>query len=244
MERFYRSRDNVLYYLRINKEKPKFDKYDYTEKAEYWALIWGTIVMGFTGFVLWFPTIVGNWAPEWFIKVSEIIHFYEAIFSVVSNCCMALVLCYFSSWRVSNELNVDCWKMSLHKYRHHHEKHFRRVVLEWKEFKSGVRNIKKVSNSTKLFTSTLEKNGLDPNSIIQHEIDNDPELRVWLEEKLQTKEKEKKKFNKESSLKSNFIIKSLKPPRFCIATTTWQNLGGLVCSLDTSKKGVREAPVL
>ena len=77
--------------------------------------------------------------------------------------------------------------MSLQTYRHHHERHFRRVVLEWKEFKSGKRELKKVSNTTNLFMSTLEKNGLIPNLILQHEIDNDPELRVWLEEKLQPK---------------------------------------------------------
>ena len=79
-------------------------------------------------------------------------------------------------------------KMSLHTYRHHHEKHFRKIVLEWKEFKSGKRDIKKVSNSTKLFASTLEKNGLIPDSVIQHEIDNDPELRNWIEEKLSIKD--------------------------------------------------------
>jgi len=186
---FIEARDNVLYYLRINKEKPKFDKYDYTEKAEYWALIWGTIVMGFTGFVLWFPTIVGNWAPEWFIKVSEIIHFYEAILASLAIVVWHWFFVIFHPGEYPMSLTWIAGKMSLHKYRHHHEKHFRRVVLEWKEFKSGIRDIKKVSNSTKLFTSTLEKNGLDPNSIIQHEIDNDPELRIWLEEKLQLKEK-------------------------------------------------------
>jgi len=75
-------------------------------------------------------------------------------------------------------------KMSLHTYRHHHEKHFRKVVLEWKEYKSGKRELKKVSNSTFLFTSTLEKNGLNPDVIINHEIENDPELKNWLDEKL------------------------------------------------------------
>lgn len=185
---FIEARDNVLYYLRINKEKPKFDKYDYTEKAEYWALIWGTIVMGFTGFVLWFPTIVGNWAPEWFIKVSEIIHFYEAILASLAIVVWHWFFVIFHPGEYPMSLTWIAGKMSLHKYRHHHEKHFRRVVLEWKEFKNGIRDIKKVSNSTILFTSTLEKNGLNPDSIIQHEIDNDPELRTWLEEKFQPDE--------------------------------------------------------
>jgi cytochrome b subunit of formate dehydrogenase len=182
------ARDNILYYLKLKKERPKFEAYDYTEKAEYWALIWGTIVMGVTGFILWFPTVVGDWAPTWLIKVSELIHFYEAILATLAIVVWHWFFVIFHPHEYPMSLTWIDGKMSLHTYRHHHEKHFRKVVLEWKEFKSGVRGIKKVSNSTKLFTSTLEKNGLDPDSIIQHEIDNDPELRVWLEEKLLPKE--------------------------------------------------------
>ena len=76
--------NNILYYLKINKTKPDFGKYDYTEKAEYWALIWGTVVMAITGFILWFPTIFGDWAPIWLVKVGEIIHFYEAILATLA----------------------------------------------------------------------------------------------------------------------------------------------------------------
>ncbi|PKL83713.1 MAG: hypothetical protein CVV24_03445 [Ignavibacteriae bacterium HGW-Ignavibacteriae-3] len=181
------ARDNILYYLKLKKEKPKFEAYDYTEKAEYWALIWGTIVMGVTGFILWFPTVVGDWAPVWLIKVSELIHFYEAILATLA----ILVWHWFFVIFHPNEYPMSLtWidgKMSLHKYRHHHEKHFRRVVLDWKEYKKGIKDQNKLSNSTNLFTSTLEKNGLNPDLIIQHEIDNDPELRVWLEEKLEPK---------------------------------------------------------
>lgn len=36
------------YNLGISKEKPLLDRFSYIEKAEYWALIWGTFVMGLT----------------------------------------------------------------------------------------------------------------------------------------------------------------------------------------------------
>lgn len=181
------ARDNILYYLRLKKERPKFEAYDYTEKAEYWALIWGTIVMGATGFVLWFPTIVGDWAPVWLIKVSELIHFYEAILATLAILVWHWFFVIFHPHEYPMSLTWIDGKMSLHTYRHHHEKHFRRVVLEWKEYKLGKRDFKKVSNTTKLFASTLEKNGLDTDSIIQTEINNDPELKIWLEEKLESK---------------------------------------------------------
>jgi cytochrome b subunit of formate dehydrogenase len=61
---------------------PEFDRFDYTQKAEYWALLWGTLVMGATGFILWFPALVTLWLPAWMVRVAETIHYYEAILAV------------------------------------------------------------------------------------------------------------------------------------------------------------------
>lgn len=178
------ARDSILYYLRIKKRKPRYDKYDYTEKAEYWALIWGTIIMGATGFILWFPTIVGNWAPTWLIKVSELIHFYEAILATLAIVVWHWFFVIFHPHEYPMSLTWIDGKMTLDTYRHHHEKHFRRVVLEWKEYQSGKRELKKVSHSTLLFTKALEEKGLNPDQIIEGELNNDPELRDWLDKKL------------------------------------------------------------
>jgi predicted CXXCH cytochrome family protein len=73
---------NVAFHLRLRKQRPAFGAYDYTQKAEYWALVWGTWVMALTGFVLWFPTIATGWLPAWTVRVAEVIHFYEAILAV------------------------------------------------------------------------------------------------------------------------------------------------------------------
>jgi len=73
---------NLFYYAGFKKHPPRFGMYDYTAKAEYWALIWGTVVMGVTGMVLWFPAIATSWAPGWLVRVCETIHFWEAILAV------------------------------------------------------------------------------------------------------------------------------------------------------------------
>jgi formate dehydrogenase gamma subunit len=67
------------YYFGLAKDKPKFDRYNYIEKAEYWALIWGTIVMSVTGFLLWFENISLKYFPKWISDISLLIHFYEAV---------------------------------------------------------------------------------------------------------------------------------------------------------------------
>lgn len=75
------AKDLVLmmkYYLGFSKSRPAFDRFGYIEKAEYWALIWGTIVMTLTGFALWFENQSMAWFSKLFIDVCEVIHYYEA----------------------------------------------------------------------------------------------------------------------------------------------------------------------
>jgi cytochrome b subunit of formate dehydrogenase len=57
---------------------PKWGRYSYVHKFEYWALIWGTIIMSVTGISLWFPVLVGGWMPTWGLPLMELIHYYEA----------------------------------------------------------------------------------------------------------------------------------------------------------------------
>jgi formate dehydrogenase gamma subunit len=71
-------RYNVLHNLGLRKEAPEFSHFSYMEKAEYLALIWGGIIMGVTGLMLWFETLTLNWFPIWVIDLLTVIHLYEA----------------------------------------------------------------------------------------------------------------------------------------------------------------------
>lgn len=57
----------------------KMGRFNFREKAEYWALIWGTFIMGLTGFILWYETDWMRYFPKWTYEVARAIHFYEAI---------------------------------------------------------------------------------------------------------------------------------------------------------------------
>ena len=62
----------------MSKQRPRYDRFNYIEKSEYWALVWGTIVMTLTGFALWFENQSMAWFSKLFIDVCEVIHYYEA----------------------------------------------------------------------------------------------------------------------------------------------------------------------
>jgi cytochrome b subunit of formate dehydrogenase len=76
------ARQNLLYQLGIVKTPPRYDRWDYTMKIEYWALAWGGFVMLATGLMLWFKVEVTAWMPRWGVYVAERIHYYEAILAV------------------------------------------------------------------------------------------------------------------------------------------------------------------
>ncbi len=56
----------------------RFRRYGYAEKAEYWALVWGGIVMGVTGIALWAKDQTLAHSPRWVIDLLTVIHLYEA----------------------------------------------------------------------------------------------------------------------------------------------------------------------
>ena len=69
---------SIRYYLGHSKDFPQNERYNYAEKAEYLALIWGTVIMGSSGLILWFPEYFITFLPAWIFEASEIIHYYEA----------------------------------------------------------------------------------------------------------------------------------------------------------------------
>ena len=70
--------------------KPRFGRFGYIEKSEYWAVVWGTIVMGITGFMIWWKIDVTLFVPRWVVEVAVTIHYYEAILA-----CLAIAVWHF-----------------------------------------------------------------------------------------------------------------------------------------------------
>ncbi len=94
----------LRYNLGLSEEKPKFGRFCYIEKAEYWALVWGTILMGLTGLVLWFDNTSMGLLTKLGFDISRTIHFYEAILATLAIIVWHLYFVIF---------NPDVYPMSL-----------------------------------------------------------------------------------------------------------------------------------
>lgn len=60
-------------------ERPAYGRWTYWEKFDYFAVFWGMIVIGSTGFILWFPEFFTQFIPGYMINVATIIHSDEAL---------------------------------------------------------------------------------------------------------------------------------------------------------------------
>jgi thiosulfate reductase cytochrome b subunit len=62
--------------------RPRYGRYTYWEKFDYFAVFWGVAVIGSTGLILWFPELFTHVVPGWFVNVATIIHSDEALLAV------------------------------------------------------------------------------------------------------------------------------------------------------------------
>ena len=74
----------ILYNVDRRPEPPKFDRFSIDEKIEYWALLWGQVLMITTGIIMWFPLVITELLPGTAIPIARALHRWEALLAVLS----------------------------------------------------------------------------------------------------------------------------------------------------------------
>lgn len=72
------------YNMWLAKTPPRMGRYTFGEKVEYWAVIWGTVIMVITGFMLWNPIATTRFFPGQAIPAAKAAHGGEAILAILS----------------------------------------------------------------------------------------------------------------------------------------------------------------
>lgn len=62
--------------------RPKFDRFSYMEKFDYWAVFWGVAIIGGSGLLLWFPEFFSLLFPGWVFNIATIVHGDEALLAL------------------------------------------------------------------------------------------------------------------------------------------------------------------
>jgi formate dehydrogenase gamma subunit len=121
-------KDSLLFHAFIGKRKPQFGEYDYSQKGEYWALVWGTVIMAITGFILWFPVTFLTFLPGWMIEVSQTVHYFEAWLAT-----LAIIVWHFFFVIFHPEMYPMSWtwltgKMNVEDVRKHHSRWYQELI--------------------------------------------------------------------------------------------------------------------
>ncbi len=105
-----------LYNLGLGKHRPQMGRYTFEEKMEYWAFVWGALVMVATGFIMWNPIAATRFLPGEFIPASKAAHGGEAVLAV-----LAIILWHFYGVHLKL-FNKSMWtgKMSEEEMLHEH----------------------------------------------------------------------------------------------------------------------------
>ncbi len=77
----------IKYYLGLTTEKPKFHRFSYIEKFDYWAVYWGCVIMIGSGLILWFPEITMKFVPKYVSDMAHVAHSDEALLATLAIVC-------------------------------------------------------------------------------------------------------------------------------------------------------------
>jgi len=84
--------------------KPQFERYAYWEKFDYWAVFWGMVVIGFSGYAMWFAPFFAHFLPGWALNAVLVIHSEEGLLAI---------LFIFSIHFVNTHLRPDSFPMDM-----------------------------------------------------------------------------------------------------------------------------------
>lgn len=75
---------NIKYFLGLTEEKPKFGRYSYIEKFDYWAVYWGMVIMVVSGTLMWFHNFFLGIIPKFILDIAREAHSDEALLATLA----------------------------------------------------------------------------------------------------------------------------------------------------------------
>ena len=117
----------IGYFLGLTSQRPKFDRFNWREKFDYWAIFWGMPIMCVTGFVMAYPVFVTKYVPGWVVPASFIAHGDEAILAVSWILIVHFFFNHFPPGIFPLNTSIFTGKVSRERYRKEHPLEYERL---------------------------------------------------------------------------------------------------------------------
>ena len=119
---------NLAFFVGLTRRGPRFDRFSYVEKFDYWAVYWGVVVMVGSGMMLLTPGITMRYLPKYAMDVAQVIHSDEALLAAT-----AIIVWHFYNVHFGPEHFPFNWawltgRVSAAKTRHHHPLEYERML--------------------------------------------------------------------------------------------------------------------
>ncbi len=110
----------LRYFLGRTEEKPRFGRFSYVEKFDYWAVYWGMVIMIGSGWILWFLETFLQYLPKFAADIAREAHSDEGLLAT-----LAIIIWHFYNVHLNPENFPMTWtmftgKLSEEEMRRHH----------------------------------------------------------------------------------------------------------------------------
>jgi len=112
------------YLLFLRSDKPKFGRYNFEQKVTYWFVFIGFLLMGISGFIIWFPVFFTQFLPGGVVPAAKLAHSTEAVVAAI----------FIIIWHVYHvhiertNLSMFTGRLSEKEMREYHEKEYDRLI--------------------------------------------------------------------------------------------------------------------
>lgn len=109
---------------------PRFDRWTYWEKFDYWAVFWGVTIIGSSGLVLWFPQFFAQFLPGWVANVATVVHADEALLAAGFIFTMHFFHTHFRPEKFPIDDVIFTGRLSLEELKNERPEEYERLVAE------------------------------------------------------------------------------------------------------------------
>ncbi len=118
----------LLYYVGFTRSQPRFDRFDFRQKFEYWGLIWGGVVMVLTGLVMWFPVQATRFIPGELVPAAKAAHGGEALLALLTIVCWHFYWAHLNHHSMPFDMTIFTGKISERRMLEEHPLEYERLT--------------------------------------------------------------------------------------------------------------------
>ena len=118
----------LRYFVGLSRERPAYDRFNWREKFDYWAIFWGMPVMAGSGFILMFPVLATKYLPGWIVPTALVAHSDEAMLALTWIAVVHIFFNHFSPGIFPLNTSIFTGKVSHERYRIDHPQEYQEIV--------------------------------------------------------------------------------------------------------------------